>query len=66
MNGKTTLIKGFQSSKTGNAFDAAVKFDAKQCLSSHKTKAVAKNNGISKIFTTFASERLYSTIRIVI
>ncbi|MBB4035376.1 DNA topoisomerase-3 [Dysgonomonas hofstadii] len=28
MNGKTALIKGFQSSKTGNTFDAVVKFDA--------------------------------------
>lgn len=28
MNGKTALIKGFVSSKTGNTFDAAVKFDA--------------------------------------
>ena len=28
MNGKTALIKGFVSSKTGNTFDAIVKFDA--------------------------------------
>jgi len=28
MNGKTALIKGFISGKTGNTFDAAVKFDA--------------------------------------
>jgi DNA topoisomerase-3 len=28
MNGKTALIKGFVSSKTGSTFDAAVKFDA--------------------------------------
>lgn len=28
MNGKTALIKGFISSKTGNTFEAAVKFDA--------------------------------------
>lgn len=28
MNGKTTLIKGFVSSKTGSTFEAAIKFDA--------------------------------------
>ncbi len=28
MNGKTALIKGFMSSKTGSTFDASVKFDA--------------------------------------
>ena len=28
MNGKTALIKGFLSSKTGNTFDAIIKFDA--------------------------------------
>lgn len=28
MNGKTTFIKGFVSSKTGSTFEAAVKFDA--------------------------------------
>lgn len=28
MNGKTALIKGFVSSKTGSSFDAAVRFDA--------------------------------------
>ncbi|WP_080904070.1 type IA DNA topoisomerase [Parabacteroides sp. Marseille-P3160] len=28
MNGKTALIKGFVSSKTGSTFDAAIKFDA--------------------------------------
>lgn len=28
MNGKTALIKGFVSSKTGSTFEAAVKFDA--------------------------------------
>lgn len=28
MNGKTPLIKGFRSSKTGNAFDAVITFDA--------------------------------------
>ena len=28
MNGKTALIKGFVSSKTGSTFDAIVKFDA--------------------------------------
>lgn len=27
MNGKTALIKGFVSSKTGSTFDAIVKFD---------------------------------------
>ena len=28
MNGRTTLIKGFLSSKTGNTFDAVIAFDA--------------------------------------
>lgn len=28
MNGRTSLIKGFVSSKTGNTFDAVIKFDA--------------------------------------
>ena len=28
MNGKTAFIKGFESSKTGSTFEAAIKFDA--------------------------------------
>ena len=55
MNGKSALIKGFRSSKTGNIFDAAVKFDAnyKTAFEFPQKKVLARNDDKSKIFTIF-------------
>lgn len=65
MNGKTTFIKGFVSSKTGSTFEAAVKFDAdyKTVFEFPQNKGGSKNDVLSKIFIIFATERLCFTIR---
>jgi DNA topoisomerase-3 len=50
MNGKTGVIKGFMSSKTGKPFDAAVAFDAdyKTVFEFEKRKGSKEKKGKSK------------------
>lgn len=66
MNGKTGIIKGFVSSKTGSTFDAAIAFDAdyKTVLNSlrRKVKVEIKENPSKSLTLPLRKSRNYIVI----